>query len=894
MSISSDELTQLRAKASDDQILNGLAATDPNDANDIKALKSKGLNSTQILNGLSKYQDKFGSSQQPNTPPALGMMASALNGAKHMGEGLAYGVGNLADMVGATSKATGLGDGSTSAAVSRIAHGIADLDGPYKSAASELSLDPRTWTNIPRAAIESAPYAAALVGAAAMAPEEAGLAAGVGAGSLLHLGQNAEARAKNNGRDTVSNSDLLAAAPGSIAQGAFDYAGARLLGGEGLPKVTGAGLPALKQTAANVARTAGVNAAAGGASNLAGQIGTTAGTNAGLSVDPNEVGQSALASGLAAGAQKATLSLPEIRVSQKMAGLDKDIRGEVARDMDSTLISGNPNDPKDTGTVLTNSANVYSKQTNDALSAAKAQLKALQKNNQGTNGLDEQIDLATNLMTNLRSKGTKLDDAQIEEAKKTLDPSLLTPLLKLNLVKQLQDQAGEFSKPGAQLNSFDALRALHQAKRSMFEGGIAGAITHNPLLGAAWAAAPFVLAGVKGVGNVLNRNAHTVGDFVSRFRDENGPLNGTILPPNPAPPVQPPPQGGPQTPAGPPGLPAPQAAPQIGAQAAPTALPNYSNVIQAGSPARPTGENLPYQLMALRAAMAGTNPSAAPEAPAPQPAPSPIEEAAARHAAHLKAMSSGLAKQKAAADLAAAKAEYEKRQAVAAAPGKVVGQMSPEALANVGRGVPEGSQEAAGGSQAVSATVGALKAAKASKGLQKPAEAPSKDEGYANEVSSKDHVKIDTEYGTKIRHVSQIRKGTKEAGTLGHALSAGISAHGAIRHEITESAKKVNLSPKGRSQIVSAMNRLHVINERPSNGTRQTAREGLREAISGFSEADQAKLMKHFETAKTKEGKQFFEDGWKFGNAEEKAVHEKKTAAIAKARITKSQKKAKE
>ena len=536
----SDDISKLRAGGmSDDTILTKLKQYDPASASDIQTMQDKGTKPGDIVDKYVAYRAAH-PSQQPEDNSGSSWGTWALKNASLMGQGLAYGVGDEASRIGETLKDAGVSSGSTSKDIADVASSIANSSGPYDPATNHLGLNPSTYGYIPRALVESAPALAGYALGGAVGPEAiGGSLAGAGIyGLIRHFGRNSDTVAANNGDATPTLGDKLQGLATAIPQAALDAAGSRLVMGNGILKstpITGAGSTAAAQTLANIAKAGVGNAALGGASNVVNQIGTSAGTSNGPAFDPAQAVQAAKVAGLVSAAQKGVGSIPETYGNAKFSPYaDDPVATSVADDLKSTLISGNPDstDPKDTKATFKNANNIYSGQVNDAISAAQAKAKVMAEAGAGTSDINNQVDLASNLMTNL--KGSKLDPNQVDEAKSNLDPSILAPLLKLNLVKSLQDQAGVNDKPKETLTPMDLMSMAHQVKHYAFLGGMATAMAGNPILGGAIAGAPWIIAGGRAAKNAITRQPQTLGDFVSRF--------GSYQSPNPTIPEQAPPQ----------------------------------------------------------------------------------------------------------------------------------------------------------------------------------------------------------------------------------------------------------------------------------------------------------------------------------------------------------------
>ena len=248
---------------------------------------------------------------QPNTTPVAAIQS---------------GVANTLQGVGNTLKTYGLApDAGTT--LDNVASTVAPTN--YQPATEGL-LHPKDGDtqvlgygvgNLPRAVLESSPgLATDIIAAKTLSKIGAriggtpgaligGAVGGIGSYALRTLGNEAQARASARTGDPNAEptaEDKAIAAASTAAQGAVGQVGLnRFVNPE---RVTGVGLKAVAQAAGKLMKTAGTEAATGGAQDAISQAGTTIGTPGGLSVDPHEVGGAALTSG-AAGAVAGTPGL---------------------------------------------------------------------------------------------------------------------------------------------------------------------------------------------------------------------------------------------------------------------------------------------------------------------------------------------------------------------------------------------------------------------------------------------------------------------------------------------------------------------------------------------------------------------------------------------------------
>jgi hypothetical protein len=309
---------------------------------DIQGARNAGYSDAEIVQYLAGQKDSggfdFGGALKAGYSPSEIL--------KHVGEpstsytdALRQGGANLVGGVGETVKqyvSDNAGDALKNAAKVIAPENYA----PAQVVSKENGFTPSA---LPRAAVESAPGMAASIAAARLTPGPAWLKllAGSGAYALQSLGNKAKERAANNGNETPTTSDKLAAAVSEIPEAAIGAYGVnRFLPGVGAVKQVGArgAAQALKE----LSKTALVQGVTSGAQDVAGQIGNTLGTKKGLNVDPTEALNSAVIGGATGAALKAPRTAGDIASSIKyrnFGGANADVIASAANDV-SRLAGG--------------------------------------------------------------------------------------------------------------------------------------------------------------------------------------------------------------------------------------------------------------------------------------------------------------------------------------------------------------------------------------------------------------------------------------------------------------------------------------------------------------------------------------------------------------------------
>lgn len=194
---------------------------------------------------------------------------------------------------------------------------------------------------LPRLAVESAPD----MGASLAADAVGGPAATAAYLAARSAGENAQARAANNGRQAPTTADVLASLPGTALQTA--------LGTYGLGKAgpVGKAIDAAPAVARPLARAA-VDAVGYGGADVAQQIGDTLGTDKGVQFDPAEAVVAAAQGGAARlasevpGAVRAGVKAGSDRAMSSMIGSpdDPNLRDSIARvgDLYDAALAGAP------------------------------------------------------------------------------------------------------------------------------------------------------------------------------------------------------------------------------------------------------------------------------------------------------------------------------------------------------------------------------------------------------------------------------------------------------------------------------------------------------------------------------------------------------------------------
>lgn len=162
--------------------------------------------------------------------------------------------------------------------------------------------------NLPGAVAETAPGLAGTLAAGAVGSAVGGPVGGLAAAGAFGAGQQfgtvAEARARNDGRTTPNDTDLLAAGGTAAVSGALDAVGARGLGGPVAAAVNRGVVARGGQAVANTGREALTETG----QTLVEQAGSTVGTARGLEIDPAD----AAAAGLVGGASRGVMAAPGV------------------------------------------------------------------------------------------------------------------------------------------------------------------------------------------------------------------------------------------------------------------------------------------------------------------------------------------------------------------------------------------------------------------------------------------------------------------------------------------------------------------------------------------------------------------------------------------------------
>jgi hypothetical protein len=235
---------------------------------------------------------------------------------------LGYGIHGAAEGLGSTMKLTGNQTGwSGLASAGQSVQDAAGLPRNYQPTTMGADLAAgnygKAFSQLPRAAVESAAPLAATLGAGAVGSlaGPAGTIAGVTAATAgLNAGDNVAARQAANGEVPGSDptaSDLVGGLGTTAVQAGLNVVG--------LGKAPGvSGLLERLPLAARVPATVGLDAGTGAVSSLATQAGQTVGTEKGLTLDPAE----AAAAGLQAGVARAGSLAPGLAKAAVKAGAD--------------------------------------------------------------------------------------------------------------------------------------------------------------------------------------------------------------------------------------------------------------------------------------------------------------------------------------------------------------------------------------------------------------------------------------------------------------------------------------------------------------------------------------------------------------------------------------------
>ena len=253
---------------------------------------------------------------------------------------------------------------------------------------------------------------------------------------------------------TPSGSDYAAAGTSTVAEAALSRLGlSPALSGV----AKGAGLKAMAQVPALIAKATAAEAAGGAAGDVINQVGRTAGTQDGLTVDPKEVGNVAALSGLTGGAIRTARGLSDVTNAARFSKVNEDAGARAVARMDATGI-----DP-------TNAGNAFktveaARRTSDVeLSDAHQVIRPLQK----STGNDTETDATRTLAR-----------AALAQAKASGD-------IQPGQLSALRDRLGDTQEGSKFLDLLEERNALNQlTSKGRYDAGsgtFAGGVASHPV-----------------------------------------------------------------------------------------------------------------------------------------------------------------------------------------------------------------------------------------------------------------------------------------------------------------------------------------------------------------------------------------------------------------------------
>lgn len=454
--ITAEELKTLRGRGvQDSDILKEYRDFDHEASGDIDTLLKRGETPTTVLDGLADY---YGGADAPKAETRPDPMAdkSALEKTKGLAQ---FGGANLARGLAKTAKAAGwTGTGDT---LEKVAHGIEPAPGSYDPAGPRFDYsDPSTWGYAPRAVLEGAPGVAADLTAGALGTAVGGPVGGIagfmGMNAARNYGGNLEARMEHQAPGaTPSNTDYAAAGASTVAEAALSRLGIN-------PAISGvakgAGLKAMAQVPALIAKATGAEAASGAAGDIINQVGRTAGTRDGLSVDPKEAGNVAALSGLTGGALRTARGVADVTNAARFSGVNEDAAARAVARMDAMGIKG------DNAETAYKRVEMARKTADVELDDAHQIIKPLLKSKGNDTATDETRTLVRSALTQLKAN----DELNPEH------------------VSTLRDRLGDTQEGSRLLDLMDERNALNQlSSKGRYDdrtGTFAGGLATNPVV----------------------------------------------------------------------------------------------------------------------------------------------------------------------------------------------------------------------------------------------------------------------------------------------------------------------------------------------------------------------------------------------------------------------------
>lgn len=324
-----NDIAKLRTEGvADDEILSGYRTFAPHHTSDVDRLTSEGVSAKEILDAAASMDPQVALQPAQDSEGVLQKSAKAL---QYGGAQAAVGMGRTAHWLGEASGIDMLKDAGRH--IADAGKGIAPAQ--YEPASSgffnpkdgEKGLGGYGWEYLPRMVLEGAPGLVADIGAGAIA----GPGGFMASNAARSFGPAIDARAENNGGRDASAADYAVAAGSSTLQAYLNKVGLS----PALSSVTkGAGIGAVTQIPAQVAKAAAVDAATGGAGAIVDRAAVTAGTDKGLTIDPHEALGSAVASGATGGAVRALRGVGDVTIAVRYADMDPAVAQRLATRID--------------------------------------------------------------------------------------------------------------------------------------------------------------------------------------------------------------------------------------------------------------------------------------------------------------------------------------------------------------------------------------------------------------------------------------------------------------------------------------------------------------------------------------------------------------------------------
>lgn len=313
------DIAQLRAEGeADDGILATYRDYAPHYAADIDKLLGEGAPARDILDSVVEYE-RYKAQQGPQPENSDGVLETSRKALQYGAANAAVGLGRTAHWAGEASGIDLAKDvGET---ITGFGKSIAPTD--YKPASADF-FDPRGedkgpggfgWRHLPRTVLEGIPGLLMDVGAGAAT----GGAGFLASNAARTFGPAMDARVENNGGKPAEVSDYAIAGGSAALQAYLNKVGINpALNGF----TKGAGLAAVSQIPAQVAKAGAVDAAAGAAGNVIDQAGVSIGTDKGLTVDPHQIAGAAAASGAMGGAVRGVKGIGDVTNAVRFRDMD--------------------------------------------------------------------------------------------------------------------------------------------------------------------------------------------------------------------------------------------------------------------------------------------------------------------------------------------------------------------------------------------------------------------------------------------------------------------------------------------------------------------------------------------------------------------------------------------